>query len=50
MTAQALPTLVIAVAVAGASLLVATGRFVPRTLIDGASVAIMLVAVVMAAL
>jgi multicomponent Na+:H+ antiporter subunit D len=40
----------IAVPVAGASLLVATGRFLPRRLIDGASVAITLVSVVLAAL
>ncbi|HEY4459524.1 MAG TPA: complex I subunit 5 family protein, partial [Pseudonocardiaceae bacterium] len=48
MTAQALPTLLIAVPVAGASLLLATGRFLPRRLIDGASVAVMLCSVALA--
>jgi multicomponent Na+:H+ antiporter subunit D len=48
-SAQALPTLLIAVPVAGASLLLATGRFLPRRLIDGASVAVMLCSVVLAA-
>ncbi|HEX4226759.1 MAG TPA: complex I subunit 5 family protein [Pseudonocardiaceae bacterium] len=42
-------TLLLAVPVAGASLLLATGRFLPRGLVDGAAVAVMLVNVVLAA-
>ncbi|HEY4022852.1 MAG TPA: complex I subunit 5 family protein [Pseudonocardiaceae bacterium] len=49
-SAQALPTLLLAVPVAGASLLLATGRFLPRRLVDVGAVAVMLVNLVLAAL
>jgi multicomponent Na+:H+ antiporter subunit D len=48
--AQALPTLLIAVPVAGASVLLAVGRFLPHRLVDGLAVATTAVNIVLAVL
>ncbi|HJP78910.1 MAG TPA: complex I subunit 5 family protein [Pseudonocardiaceae bacterium] len=50
LSAQALPTLLIAVPVAGASVLLATGRFLPRRLVDAIAVGVAAISVVLAAL
>ncbi len=50
LSAQALPTLLIAIPVAGASLLLAFGKLLPRSLVDVFAIAVSLASVVLAAL